>query len=54
LIPSLTLGIPERKISESDEQYHERLRGYCEDKIGGVDSFVLFDEMNHYQINLPR
>jgi hypothetical protein len=46
--------IPKRRASETDEQYHERLRAYCEEQIGGVANFVLFDEANRYQINLPR
>jgi hypothetical protein len=47
-------GIPERKLSESDEQYQERLRAYCEDHLGSVANFVLFDEANRYEIDLPR
>jgi len=51
----LTLsGIPERNASETDAQYHERLRAYCEKNIGGVATFVVFDRENHYEINLPR
>jgi hypothetical protein len=52
---SLTLsGIPEQKPSETDAQYHERLRAYCEEHIGGVANFVIFDRGNRYQINLQR
>ena len=52
---SVALGeIPKRNASERDEQYHERLRAYCEEHIGTVANFVLFDETNRYQINLPR
>jgi hypothetical protein len=47
-------GIPERKASESDEQYHEQLRAYCEDHLARVANFVLFDEPNRYEIDLPR
>jgi hypothetical protein len=46
--------IPGREASESDAQYHERLRAYCERGIGDVGEFVLFDDVNRYQINLPR
>jgi hypothetical protein len=47
-------GIPEHKASETAEQYHERLRAWCEENMGAVASFVVFDRANHYQINLPR
>jgi hypothetical protein len=55
LIFSLVVpGIPERTKSETDELYHERLRTYCEEHLGAIGKFVLFDEGNRYQINLPR
>jgi hypothetical protein len=47
-------GIPEQEASESFDQYHERLRAYCEDHLAGVANFVLFDEVNRYEIDLPR
>jgi hypothetical protein len=45
-------AIPQREPSESDAQFHERLRSYCQDHIGG-QGFVLFDDFRRYQINLP-
>jgi len=47
-------AIPERDAAESDEQYHEQLRAYCDSHIGGVGEFVVFDDVSRYQINLPR
>jgi hypothetical protein len=55
LTVSLALGgMPEHNASETDEQYHERLRAYCEKYLAGVGNIVLFDEGNRYQIELPR
>jgi hypothetical protein len=44
--------VPQRKPTETDEQYHERLRSFCKKEMGDA-GFVLFDEGNRYQINLP-
>jgi hypothetical protein len=44
----------ERSASESDAQYHERLRAYCENHFEKLGAFVLFDEQNRFEINLPR
>lgn len=50
---SIVFGnIPQKKETETDEQYHERLRAFCKEKMVGA-GFVLFDENNRYQINLP-
>ena len=50
---SLVFGnVPQKKTTETDEQYHERLRTFCKEEIGDA-GFVLFDENNRYQINLP-
>jgi hypothetical protein len=46
--------VPERKAMESDDEYHEKLRQFCDQEIGGLAAFVLFDDSNRYQINLPR
>ena len=46
--------IPQPIPSDSAAQYHERIRTYCEEHFGSVQKFVLFDDLNHYQINLPR
>jgi DNA-binding response OmpR family regulator len=55
-VSMLLVGIPEHKASESDEVYRERLRTYCKEKANARPpfTFVLFDEMNRYQINLPK
>jgi len=45
-------GIPQRESSESDAQFHERLRAYCKESLEGR-GFVLFDDLHRYQINLP-
>ena len=46
--------IPERGSSETDEQYHERLRAFCGDKFARIGTLVVFDEVNRYQIELPK
>jgi hypothetical protein len=52
---SLTLsGVPVRQPGEADKEYHERLRGYIEEHLASVSGFVVFDDINHYEINLPR
>jgi hypothetical protein len=51
---SLALGeIPQQNPGESDDDYHERIRSFCNERLDGVAGFVLFDEENRYQINLP-
>jgi len=45
-------NVPQKKTIETDEQYHERLREFCKQEMGDT-GFVLFDERNRYQINLP-
>jgi hypothetical protein len=44
---------PERNQSESDKGYHERLRQVMNDRLSNVHGFVLFDDVNRYQINFP-
>jgi hypothetical protein len=39
-------------FSNGITQFRERLRSYCKDHIAG-QGFVLFDDLHHYQINLP-
>lgn len=46
--------VPESKTGESDVQYHERLRDYLEHHAEAVASFVIFDDSNKYEIDLPR
>jgi len=46
--------IPTRAATETDAQYHERIRTYCEGHFENLQEFVIFDDLNHYQINLPR
>jgi hypothetical protein len=43
---------PHKKATETDEQFHERLRAFCKEEMGDA-GFVLFDDNNRYQINLP-
>lgn len=47
-------GIPERSASETAAQFHERLRAYLKDHVGRLGSFVVFDNMKHYEISLPK
>jgi hypothetical protein len=49
-------SVPTKTERETDEDYHEQLRSYLEkqwsrDKLAG---FVLYDETNRYELNLPR
>jgi hypothetical protein len=47
-------NVPQRKDSETDDEYHEILRAYCLDQMGGDRDLVLFDEVNRYEISLPK
>jgi hypothetical protein len=47
-------GVPTQDAAETEAAYHERVRAYCEDHLRVVSGFVLFDEVNKYQVNLPR
>ena len=40
--------------SNSEAQEHERLRAYIERNFGGIDGFVIFDDLDRYEIDLPR
>jgi hypothetical protein len=40
--------------TETDTDYHERLRAYLEKHLSEIGSFGIFDDVNHYQIDLPR
>ena len=52
---SITVSdMPSRTEQETDDAYHERLRSYLQDHWTGIGNFSLYDEANHYQINLPR
>jgi hypothetical protein len=48
------VSIPQRKESETDEQYHETLRAYCLNQMNRARDLVLFDERNRYEISLPK
>ena len=47
-------AIPPRKESETDEQYNEVLRAYYIDRMKDDRGFVLFDDLDRYEINLPK
>lgn len=56
-----TLGIsvedstlPTQTKNEAAADYHERLRTYLETSYPRVAGIVLYDEINHYQLNLPK
>jgi hypothetical protein len=45
--------LPTKESTESDSVFHERLRAYLE-KSYGIEGWIIFDELNHYQIDLPK
>lgn len=45
--------LPSKNPAESDSDFHERLRAYL-DKTYSISGLVLFDDTNHYQIELPK
>jgi hypothetical protein len=45
--------MPLHGVGESDPDYHERLRAYLE-KSYHVSGYVLFDDIEHYEIDLPK
>lgn len=47
-------GIPIQASNETDDEYHERVRAFCEKNLSGVKEFVLFDELNRYRVDFPR
>jgi hypothetical protein len=47
-------GIPTQVSGETEDEYHERVRAFCETRLGGVKGFALFDEINRYRIHFPR
>jgi len=49
----IKLTLPSKTPSESDAAYHERLRAFLNETAGSVKGIVLFDEVNHYRIDLP-
>jgi hypothetical protein len=51
----ITGVIPVAQVAkQSDEEYHEQLRDVLNKSGGAFDGFTVFDEDNHYQIDLPR
>lgn len=47
-------GIPTKDNNETDDEYHERVRAFCENHLNGVKGFALFDETNRYRVDFPR
>jgi hypothetical protein len=47
-------GIPMQVSSETDDEYHERVRAFCEKRLNVVKGFVLFDEVSRYRVDFPR
>jgi hypothetical protein len=47
-------GIPPKRSSDTDDEYHERVRAFCEQHLKGVKGFSLFDETNRYRVDFPR
>ena len=45
-------GLPSPLKDESAEDFHERLRGFLAGAT--ISGFVIFDDVHHYQINLPK
>ena len=55
IILELTIsGIPTKEGSETDDEYHERIRAFCEKRLKGIKGFALFDETNRYRVDFPR
>lgn len=56
-IARLSIAFPDLPIKNPDESpdsYHERLRGHLEERMKTLDNFVIFDDVHHYRIDLPR
>ena len=53
-ITTIQREAPEQLPGEPDHEYHERLRAYLNSHWAKVSGFVLYDDENHYQLNLPR
>jgi hypothetical protein len=47
------VNLPLKGSAESDDEYHERIRTYLE-KTYTISGFLLFDDANRYQIELPK
>jgi len=47
-------NLPTKQKNETDDDFNERLRTYLEKTFPNVSGFVLYDEVNRYQINLPK
>lgn len=47
-------GIPERAKNETDQQYHERLRGFLRDHLSGVAGFTIFEQSDRYEIDFKK
>jgi hypothetical protein len=47
-------GAPEKAARQNVKDYHEQLRAYLNEHFSGLSGFVLYDDLNHFQINLPR
>lgn len=45
---------PEKAAGRNEKDYHEQLRAYLNEHFSGLSGFVLYDDLNHFQINLPR
>lgn len=47
-------GIPTQMNNETDDEYHERVRAFCDKKLDVLKGFALFDEVNRYRVDFPR
>jgi hypothetical protein len=47
-------NIPIQGPDESDDSHHERLRAHLEEQLKNLANFVVFDDVRHYRIDLPR
>jgi len=55
IILQLTMsGIPTKASDETDDEYHERVRAFCEEHLKVIRGFALFDETNRYRVDFPR
>lgn len=45
---------PEQNQGESTKAYRERVRQSMNEQLGNIHGFIIFDDLNHYQVNLGK
>jgi hypothetical protein len=46
--------LPRKGASQSDSLYHEAVRDFLNSEYSNVAGYVLYDDVNHYRVFLPR